>query len=1037
MVASEGPEDAATQRVPRKKLALVVGYDGSYFMGSQANRSNETVDSVLAHALYTAGLISPNARDGTSFGNMWWSRASRTDRGVHALCNTVTVKARAPNDLFSSQRHSEELKNRLNAILPPYIRVFSVARCVQGFHARTDASSRVYHYFLPVEALFSPEAATTAAARGGALVRDAAAIDSRLSDMQGILDELVGTHFFHNFTKPFLRSEMVTPRRKKKDAKGAEATPSSSSSSAEGREGAVAASLFGSGAGIDAKSGDQPTPPWLKQPQTSASSPSPPPTAGTITRLIHDEWLQRLASNKGEEGESGEQRRPPKPHGHGHGHGAVDQTFTRVFASLFEGADFSSNDAAAPAEIKPLDGASPHPSPLESLKTVAGWHFAPEARRTIFKAQVAGPFWLDKKTKKSEGGRDEIQWRLIGEGAQDGPGSTGSTGSVVVPPVFETNVDSGSQPGSIWDRQRYLPSSNSASPPSLTTYSPASPSPYGLVRITLHGSSFLLNQIRMMVGAALFVLHGRLPREYLKAAFSLPLMPMPFPKAPSAGLVQAEVHFKEGTFTTLYHPPGTSDDAVPVVGEPIREARVDAHGHVSPLTALNSCSDIALLLSPHRAEQAKFFEEALLPRIAEFCGWQERQQEQPQEQTAQPSQQQEERVDEGNADSANTGRPPKLREEEGITPVKPSGRILAPIKETAPQYFSLTKAATEVPSKAQVVDAALRWYREAWAPSRKEQEAKKREVDLAAQAKRAIEIWRKDAGSEDETVMPPLHVKEPLHLTAHAVGASGRIVETAYERDQRERREKRATGYLRAAEAAQAYSRSLAPSHISPPAKTTALLADKPLQQPLLPARSATPSVAPALSVYRLRNTPLAEIRHSLFPNGLFTALSIRTGITRERDLDALVTAIAWRVGNGEWPVAATAEQHAEWASSPAGASMPALLVREGRFLAMKEKAEIKAAAEKIKKAATAASKARQLSNANANARRRQTIDGSESEEEAKGKEKKDKEKEEAAALSKLYHRDLPKQYGGSGSRYKHIEGKGGRAGSTSPPQRR
>ena len=50
------------------------------------------VDGALVRALLDAELIEPS--HAYDFEKLLWTRASRTDKGVHATCNVVTVKVR-------------------------------------------------------------------------------------------------------------------------------------------------------------------------------------------------------------------------------------------------------------------------------------------------------------------------------------------------------------------------------------------------------------------------------------------------------------------------------------------------------------------------------------------------------------------------------------------------------------------------------------------------------------------------------------------------------------------------------------------------------------------------------------------------------------------------------------------------------------------------------------------------------------------------------------------------------------------------------
>ncbi len=70
-------------RLPKQRIALLVGYNGSDFSGSQKNPGVRTVEEELEKALYRLGVIAEfNFGDLKKIG---WNRATRTDKRVHAL----------------------------------------------------------------------------------------------------------------------------------------------------------------------------------------------------------------------------------------------------------------------------------------------------------------------------------------------------------------------------------------------------------------------------------------------------------------------------------------------------------------------------------------------------------------------------------------------------------------------------------------------------------------------------------------------------------------------------------------------------------------------------------------------------------------------------------------------------------------------------------------------------------------------------------------------------------------------------------------
>jgi tRNA pseudouridine38-40 synthase len=72
------------------RLAILCGYNGINFFGSQKNKGVRTVEEEIEKAFFKLGLISDfNFGDLKKIG---WGRATRTDKRVHALLNTFSAK---------------------------------------------------------------------------------------------------------------------------------------------------------------------------------------------------------------------------------------------------------------------------------------------------------------------------------------------------------------------------------------------------------------------------------------------------------------------------------------------------------------------------------------------------------------------------------------------------------------------------------------------------------------------------------------------------------------------------------------------------------------------------------------------------------------------------------------------------------------------------------------------------------------------------------------------------------------------------------
>ncbi|KAK2964430.1 putative tRNA pseudouridine synthase 1 [Blattamonas nauphoetae] len=125
--------------IPKRRVCLCFGYLGSEFSGLQVNPGARTVESELEAAIVTAGGISPvNAG---SFTKVGWGRCARTDKGVHATAQIVSLKM-----LLSEP---DTLVQRINAALPPSIRVFAMLRTTEHFNPKSWCSGRTYRYLIP------------------------------------------------------------------------------------------------------------------------------------------------------------------------------------------------------------------------------------------------------------------------------------------------------------------------------------------------------------------------------------------------------------------------------------------------------------------------------------------------------------------------------------------------------------------------------------------------------------------------------------------------------------------------------------------------------------------------------------------------------------------------------------------------------------------------------------------------------------------------------------------------------------------------
>lgn len=150
----------------KRKVALRVAFDGTAYTGSQFQTQrgdDKSVEQALKLGLYRAGLIS--ASNSVDVHKIGWAASSRLDSGAHALALLIGAKLEidpawfpdAPPNQQTNAHASEVMLHRINAHLPPAIRVVDAARVATGFNARYLTTQREYSYFLPADA-FGPDA---------------------------------------------------------------------------------------------------------------------------------------------------------------------------------------------------------------------------------------------------------------------------------------------------------------------------------------------------------------------------------------------------------------------------------------------------------------------------------------------------------------------------------------------------------------------------------------------------------------------------------------------------------------------------------------------------------------------------------------------------------------------------------------------------------------------------------------------------------------------------------------------------------------
>ena len=123
------------------KFKLIIAYDGTAYQGWQVQKIGTGVQEIVEAALAKLFPSAPRLHS-----------SSRTDTGVHAL--GMVAHFETPRAGF--RMTPRKLLLALNAHLPENVRVMSVARASEKFHARFDARGKQYRYVVWNHAAMNP-----------------------------------------------------------------------------------------------------------------------------------------------------------------------------------------------------------------------------------------------------------------------------------------------------------------------------------------------------------------------------------------------------------------------------------------------------------------------------------------------------------------------------------------------------------------------------------------------------------------------------------------------------------------------------------------------------------------------------------------------------------------------------------------------------------------------------------------------------------------------------------------------------------------
>ncbi|KYK56501.1 tRNA pseudouridine synthase [Drechmeria coniospora] len=142
-------EIESEERRPKRKVAVMIGYSGTGYKGMQVNGDEPTIERDLFKAFIEAGAISKANADDPRKSSL--ARCARTDKGVHAAGNVISLKLIIEDD---------DIVDKINTFLPEQIRIWGIQRTNNNFNCYQYCDSRWYEYLLPSHCLLPPHPQT-------------------------------------------------------------------------------------------------------------------------------------------------------------------------------------------------------------------------------------------------------------------------------------------------------------------------------------------------------------------------------------------------------------------------------------------------------------------------------------------------------------------------------------------------------------------------------------------------------------------------------------------------------------------------------------------------------------------------------------------------------------------------------------------------------------------------------------------------------------------------------------------------------------
>ena len=123
----------------------MIGYSGTGYKGMQIDNKQKTIEGDLFNAFVKAGAISKANADDPKKSSL--VRCARTDKGVHAAGNVISLKLIIEDD---------DIVQKINDNLSEQIRVWGIQRTTGSFSCYQACDSRWYEYLIPTHTFLPP-----------------------------------------------------------------------------------------------------------------------------------------------------------------------------------------------------------------------------------------------------------------------------------------------------------------------------------------------------------------------------------------------------------------------------------------------------------------------------------------------------------------------------------------------------------------------------------------------------------------------------------------------------------------------------------------------------------------------------------------------------------------------------------------------------------------------------------------------------------------------------------------------------------------